>query len=226
MALFDADAALYDGWFTTKMGAYADEVETGILLRLLNPRKGMRILDVGCGTGNMSIKLARMGCEVTGIDVSTEMLKHAERKANALQLSIDFMAQDIYAFDRENSFDGVCSNTAFEFLPHKEAAIAAMLKAVRQGGNVAVGTIHRESDWYDFYREELRKENSFFSIFQHAAFVSADEMRRMFPDKLITVETGLYLPPTVDEQLIGRETDHRYKNDGARGGYLCGLWRK
>ncbi|TCS85230.1 methyltransferase family protein, partial [Keratinibaculum paraultunense] len=38
-------------------------------------------MDVGCGTGNFSIKLAKMGCEVVGIDVSKEMLKVAEEKA-------------------------------------------------------------------------------------------------------------------------------------------------
>jgi ubiquinone/menaquinone biosynthesis C-methylase UbiE len=226
MAIFDADAAVYDNWFETKMGAYADAVETGILLRLLNPQKGMRILDLGCGTGNIAFKLVRMGCEVTGIDVSAEMLRQAKAKAEQLNLAVEFIQQDVYAFDRENSFDGVCSNTALEFLPRKEAAIAAMLRAVKKGGNVAVGTINRESGWYDFYMEELRKDNSFFSIFQHAAFVSADEMRQLFPDKLLSVETGLFLPPTVDEQLIGIETDQRYQNEGMRGGYLCGLWRK
>ena len=39
----------------------------------MKPEKGMRILDVGCGTGNFSIKLAKMGLDVTGIDVSEKM---------------------------------------------------------------------------------------------------------------------------------------------------------
>ncbi|AMP20963.1 hypothetical protein AZF37_07130 [endosymbiont 'TC1' of Trimyema compressum] len=75
MAIFDKDASIYDAWFDMKLGKYADVVETAIAFDLLKPQKGMRILDVGCGTGNFSIKLAKLGCEVTGIDVSEEMLK-------------------------------------------------------------------------------------------------------------------------------------------------------
>ncbi|MGB4131105.1 MAG: methyltransferase domain-containing protein, partial [Tepidanaerobacteraceae bacterium] len=68
MSIFDPEAKTYDIWYDTKMGAFADMVQTKLAFELFEPKKGMHVLDVGCGTGNFSIKLAKMGLKVTGID--------------------------------------------------------------------------------------------------------------------------------------------------------------
>ena len=53
--------------------------------------KGKKIIDVGCGTGLLSVKLAKAGALVTGIDLSKDMLTIAEKRANDLSLKIDFL---------------------------------------------------------------------------------------------------------------------------------------
>ncbi|NJO92077.1 MAG: methyltransferase domain-containing protein [Chloroflexia bacterium] len=70
MIIFDKEATSYDGWYQTEKGKLIDEVETSLAIELLQPKRGMKVLDVGCGTGNYSIKLAKAGCNVTAIDVS------------------------------------------------------------------------------------------------------------------------------------------------------------
>lgn len=226
MAIFDEDAPVYDQWFAMKLGKYADEVETDILFNLLAPYKGMNVLDVGCGTGNMAIKLAGMGCQVTGIDVSREMLKRAEEKTLEAGLSIKYIHGDIKEMDYENVFDGICSNTAFEFFTEKEKSLDKMLDAVKPGGRVVVGTINKDSDWYDYYEEEISKDNSFFHIFKYASFISEEEMKDMRKENFIDMKKGLYLPPDIPESLIKKEIDQMFKIDGKRGGYICGLWIK
>lgn len=54
---------------------------------------GKRVLDIGCGTGLLSMKLAKLGAKVTGIDLSAEMLAVAERRAKALCLPVQFIEQ-------------------------------------------------------------------------------------------------------------------------------------
>ena len=63
MAVFDKKADDYDRWYESKLGKFVDKVETELAFSLLNPFPN-EILDMGCGTGNFSIKLAEKGCKV------------------------------------------------------------------------------------------------------------------------------------------------------------------
>ena len=56
---------------------------------------GKRLLDLGCGTGNISIPLAQKGYQVTGVDLSEEMLAVAREKSDERHLHIDWHRQDI-----------------------------------------------------------------------------------------------------------------------------------
>src|SRR5665647_1031796 len=117
MSLFDKQADSYDAWYDTPTGKFIDEVETRLAFSMFKPEPGMKVLDVGCGTGNFSVKLAHQGCQITGIDLSAEMLKVAREKARQNpDLVMEFKAMDFNQLDFDNeSFDAVFSMTAFEF---------------------------------------------------------------------------------------------------------------
>lgn len=225
MAIFDTDAPIYDTWFEVILGQYADCVETKIIFDLLKPKKGMHILDVGCGTGNFSIKLAKLGCHVTGVDVSGAMLEKARENAKKEGVDVTFIEEDISTMAFEDVFDGVCSNTALEFFGDKEKAIATMLRSVKKEGLVVVGTINKESSWYDFYAKELEKENSFFAIFKYASFISEKEMKAICTDNLIQIKKGLFIPPDIEEAIIDLN-DLEQTVAGEKGGFICGQWKK
>ena len=100
---------------------------------LKNNCPGNRLLDLGCGTGNITIPLAQKGYEITAIDLSKEMLAQAEAKTIALKqsgapLQIDWQTQDMTAlelYDAEDNFllfDGVIATfDAFNYITEPEA---------------------------------------------------------------------------------------------------------
>jgi ubiquinone/menaquinone biosynthesis C-methylase UbiE len=84
---WDADARVYDA---TKSHAISDPLERAAwrqALREALPEPGARVLDVGAGTGSLSVLAAELGFQVTALDLSPGMLAEAERKANAMGLA-------------------------------------------------------------------------------------------------------------------------------------------
>lgn len=98
------------------------------VLELLAPRAGERILDLGCGDGPLTAKLAALGCDVVGIDGSPEMV------AAARLLGLDARVADAQALAFEEEFDAVFSNAALHWMPRAAAVIDGVWRALRPGG--------------------------------------------------------------------------------------------
>ena len=102
----------------------------GSLLELLQPRAGERILDVGCGTGQLTAEIARSGAEVVGLDSSPQMLAEARRNFPKLA----FEQADATGFRFERPFDAIFSNAALHWVQDQAAAAACIARALRTGG--------------------------------------------------------------------------------------------
>lgn len=100
------------------------------LLELLKPRAGERILDIGCGTGQLTAEIARCGARVVGLDNSPEMLAEARRNFP----EIIFEQADATRFGFEEPFDAVFSNAALHWVKDKAAVAASIGRALRPGG--------------------------------------------------------------------------------------------
>jgi ubiquinone/menaquinone biosynthesis C-methylase UbiE len=223
MKVFDKESKLYDSWYETKMGAFADQVQTELAFSLFKPKKGMSVLDVGCGTGNFSIKLAKMGLNVTGIDVSDNMLDVARDKAKKGGLSIDFINMDArdMIFEDE-SFDGVISMAAIEFIQESEKVLNEMFRVVKKGGKIVIGTINRDSKWGELYLSREFQENS---VFKYASFKTMDELINLYPEKPEATGQCLFIPLDASEDEISLDIEKQL-SDTERGGFLCALWIK
>lgn len=205
MAIFDKEAKMYDDWYKTKLGNFVDKVETKCVFDLFKVRKGMKVLDVGCGTGNFSIKLAKMGCEVIGIDISEEMLKVAKDKAKKEGLNIKFYNMDVYDMKFEdNCFDGVISVTAFEFLKDPDKAIEEMFRVLKPKGYLLIGTINKDSEWGELYLSKEFQENT---VFKYADFKTLEDMKAYKQNYLVDTKESLFIPPNIAEEDISMDKE-------------------
>ncbi|MGM0411389.1 MAG: class I SAM-dependent methyltransferase [Bacillota bacterium] len=220
---FDKKAASeYDSWYETKMGSFIDEVETKAAFDLFQPKSGEKVLDIGCGTGNFSIKLAKKGCEVTGIDISFPMLEQANKKAEKLNLDIDFKKGNALELDfNDNTFDSIFSMTAIEFIKELEKAFNEMKRVVKPGGKILLGTIRKNSDWGRLYKKQAQREDS---VFSDAIFREPEDLENLDKDNLIKTKECLYISPDTPKEKINWDEEKRLA-DKKKGGFICTLWK-
>jgi SAM-dependent methyltransferase len=98
------------------------------VLDLLAPRAGERILDLGCGDGVLTRRIAESGAEVVGVDTSESLLA-AAREAG---LDARAMSGEALAFDAE--YDAVFSNAALHWMLDGAAVAAGVFRALKPGG--------------------------------------------------------------------------------------------
>lgn len=119
------DAADY-----ARVGGFVAELG-GAALDLLDPKAGERILDVGCGDGTLTRKIAQRGATVTGIDNSLEMV----RAAHANGVDALFVDAADMCFDAE--FDAAFANAALHWMLDRQAVAAGVFRALKPGGRFA-----------------------------------------------------------------------------------------
>jgi trans-aconitate methyltransferase len=100
------------------------------LLDLLQPVAGERVLDVGCGTGHLTARIAAAGAQVTGIDASAEMIAEARRHYPKL----NFEVADAREYRAAESYDAVFSNAALHWIRPAESVAGGVAAALVPGG--------------------------------------------------------------------------------------------
>jgi SAM-dependent methyltransferase len=98
------------------------------VVELLAPQAGERILDLGCGDGVLTAKLAAMRCDVIGVDAS------AAQVAAAQKLGVDARVLDGEHLAFNNEFDAVFSNAALHWMCRPDEVIAGVHRALRPAG--------------------------------------------------------------------------------------------
>ncbi|GKS12757.1 methyltransferase type 11 [Paenibacillus chitinolyticus] len=99
-------------------------------LSLLLPQTGERILDVGCGNGDLTAEIAAAGAVPTGIDLSEEMVRKARQKYPEL----NFQVEDVCQYRTDVRFDAVFSNAALHWIKDAPAVARTIWLALRDGG--------------------------------------------------------------------------------------------
>jgi ubiquinone/menaquinone biosynthesis C-methylase UbiE len=157
-AHWDRRAAHFDSDFGHSIATPAERKAWDRIMDLvLAGRAGLDALDVGCGTGFLSLELAARGHRVTGIDLAPAMLDAARRKAAERGFNIRFQEGDAErAPFPAASFDLVISRHVLWTLPHPEAAIDDWIRVLRPGGRLVV----IDGAQYDVASAPPRQENA------------------------------------------------------------------
>ncbi|MCM3743415.1 class I SAM-dependent methyltransferase [Sporosarcina luteola] len=107
--------------------------------------EGKKIIDVGCGTGQLSVKLAKSGAFVTGIDLSKDMLMIAEKRSNDHSLNIEFQEMPMQEIEGGEQFDAaVIAIDSLNYLPDIESVLATFkgIHSVLNSGGVLIFDVH------------------------------------------------------------------------------------
>jgi SAM-dependent methyltransferase len=114
------------------------------IIRHMNLQNGSRFLDLGCGPGLYTIRLARRGFKVTGMDFSPNSLDFARLQACQENLSIDYILQDYLTIDYDAEFDAA-SLIYFDLgvfsKANRERLLPRIARALKPGGHFAFDVV-------------------------------------------------------------------------------------
>jgi trans-aconitate methyltransferase len=122
------NATLYDG-----SHGFVSQYGQGIL-SYLGPKPGETILDLGCGTGDLTKEIFLTGANVTGVDSSAEMIQVAKSKFP----QIEFHQMDARDLQFDTRFDAIFSNAVLHWIPEKEMAIKSMHSLLKENGRIVL----------------------------------------------------------------------------------------
>jgi len=116
-----------------------DSFEKSYLIPYINSSKGKKVLDAGAGTGRISMKLAKIGAEVTALDISPEMLAKLKQKNHNIKIVEGDMEDMPF---KDDSFDMIFSSLAIVHLKKVEPFLDECYRILKDNGVLVLVNIH------------------------------------------------------------------------------------
>ncbi len=167
--------------------------------------KKLRILDVGCGAGFFSILLAKEGHQVTGIDLTPDMIKNARLLAEEEKVSCEFQVMDAENPEfQDETFDVVISRNLTWTLPHVQHAYQEWIRVLKKGGIL----LNFDANYgiTDFSNVADLPEN-------HAHNILGDDMMRECEEIKRQLPISSYSRPAWDLETLGALELKEFKLD-------------
>jgi 2-polyprenyl-3-methyl-5-hydroxy-6-metoxy-1,4-benzoquinol methylase len=153
--------AQYDDFLVKSEDVYA-RTKYEILLGWLRSRGTLRVLNAGCGSGELSLLMAREGHQVVGIDPEPEYIRLARDRAASRFPNCQFLVSSIEDYKGPGAFDAVVSTDVLEHIEDDRLAFNKLADLVRVGGQVML-TVPAGQWLFGYHDEQLghfRRYNS------------------------------------------------------------------
>lgn len=168
---------LYAEWRSADIGLVTERLERSLILELAGDVAGKRVLDVGCGDGDLALDLWQRGAQVSGVDASPEMIETARKRALQHSAAIAFeigLAEELpYA---AASFDLVLAVTILCFVADAAPVFRELARVLRPSGRLVIGELGRWSSWAVARRIRAWRGSE---LWGNAQFRTARELRRL-----------------------------------------------
>ena len=212
-AHWDRRAAHFDEDFGHSIRTAAERAAWDRILNLILPAaEALEALDIGCGTGFLSLELAFRGHRVTGIDFAPAMIARARKKAAERQAVIHYEEADAEQLPfSDASFDIAISRHLLWTLPHPEQAIDEWIRVLRPGGRLIVVDSKADVSSSPEPLDNARKSLEYGAIGDRLPFVGGwpqEEVERLFAAHYLV---NIASDPFID--LVGAE-ERRMKEEG------------
>ncbi len=164
----------------------------------LKLERGSRFLDLGCGPGLYTLRLARRGLDVTGMDFSPNSLEYARLQARQENLNINYILQDYLTLDFDGEFDAACLiyfDLGVFSKANRERLLPRIARALKPGGHFAfdVVTQYSRSDTQEKMECEICPSGGFWRPGAHmvlSQFFLYPEDKAHLDHYLVMDETG------------------------------------
>ena len=177
---------------------------------------GKKVLDVGCGGGILTEAMARLGAQVTGIDLSDKALKVAELHLLESKLEVCYRksSAEELAAEQPGAFDVVTCMELLEHVPEPAGMVAACARLVRPGGKVFFSTLNRNPKSYllavvgaEYVLKLLPR-----GTHDYQRFIKPSELSRWSRAAGLTPEEviGMTYNPVTKRYALGRDCDVNY----------------
>ena len=145
------------GWYDKHVMESSDHHREVIIpgtIKLLDPKKGEKILDVGCGQGIFCLELAKAGVQAFGVDSSKKLIDIAKKRSGD-RFNIHYRVADASNLEgfQDGTFDGLTSILAIQNMEDLDAVAKEMSRVVKSGGRLVWVLNHpcfripRQSGW-------------------------------------------------------------------------------
>ena len=237
---FDDWPERYDRWFSTPVGKAVLKYELELILELLRPGRGERILDAGSGTGIFTREFLALGAKVVGLDISLAMLVRAAETAALREAPVDQGPMLLCSGEKgpalyysgvtadmttlpfaDGSFDKSVSVTALEFVADEKRAVAELFRVTKPGGAVVVATLNSLSPWAARRSANARRDPE--SIFNRVFFRSPAQLlaATLVPG---IVRTAVHFGKEDDPATFDR--NEREGEGRETGAFVAARWQK
>jgi SAM-dependent methyltransferase len=201
----------YDTWYRSPRGRWIGETEHRLLRAVLAPTPGASVLDVGCGTGYFTRRLASEGLEVTGVDASVEMIRYARSQCVFGERYIVGDARCLPFPDRH--FDSCIAITSLCFIREQAQALAEMVRVTRQ--RITLGLLNRHSLLY-WQKGRQGGRGAYRGAYWHTARGARALLDRADLQN-IAVRSAIYLP---SGKWVARSMEYAVPQSLLLGGFL------